>query len=332
MDLGSVMKQLEAGIGSFCQADMIPQHSEEYSNRISLDFEDTAIVIQGPLCMDGNFTLETVRLYKKWYPNAITIVSTWANEDADTLTALQSAGAIVLKNTPPENPGYLNINMQLTSSANGVYKAKDLGAKYVLKTRTDQRFCNRGFLDILHHQLILYPVKIDCMSGRITTLFAFPHIAGYVSDFLYFGYIDDIEKLLCIPNITVDETAIADSDSSTAILKNEFSSYLLENFIDNIDAFSDEGYKTLSDKCIFPEAYIIKKYMKDVLQTDTALSDYYNFIKNGMIITDSKMLGFYWRKRQCAFITRSDKCLYSNAENEILYTDWLRLYLSGAAL
>jgi len=328
MDLGSVMQQLETGLGSFCQADIIPKKAAEYSNRVSYDFEDTAIVIQGPLDMNDDFTLETVKLYRKWYPKTMIIVSTWNTESEKALAKIEAADAVVLRNAAPVDPGYLNINMQLTSSANGVLKAKELGAKYIMKTRTDQRFCNRGFLDVMHHHLHIYPVKLANMSNRIITLFAFPHISGYVCDFMYFGSTEDIEKLLCIPAVSLTKNEILESNSATELLKTEFSQYTLDEFLENLDCFNNKNYKDLTKKCLFPEAYIIKHYMQNALRMKTQLKDYYKLLKDGLVIIDSKLLGFYWRKRQCAFIKRADSCLYINNYNEILYTDWLRLYLN----
>ena len=44
------------------------------------DFDDTAIVIQGPIAYDNNYTVETFKLYRLIYPNAPIVVSTWKGE------------------------------------------------------------------------------------------------------------------------------------------------------------------------------------------------------------------------------------------------------------
>ncbi len=43
-------------------------------------FDDTAIVIQGPIEYTNNYTAETFKLYRSIYPNAPIVVSTWKNE------------------------------------------------------------------------------------------------------------------------------------------------------------------------------------------------------------------------------------------------------------
>ncbi len=48
------------------------------------DYSNFAIAMQGPLLLKNNFTLETLKLYKKYFQNALIILSTWEGEDEDS--------------------------------------------------------------------------------------------------------------------------------------------------------------------------------------------------------------------------------------------------------
>ena len=55
---------------------------------------------------------------------------------------------IVLVNEYPDFAGYFgHLNYQLVSTNEAIRKAKELGYKYCLKTRCDQRFYKRGLID-----------------------------------------------------------------------------------------------------------------------------------------------------------------------------------------
>lgn len=47
--------------------------------------DNLAIVMQGPIRKEDNFTYNTVKYYRDIYPNAKVIVSTWIDEDANDI-------------------------------------------------------------------------------------------------------------------------------------------------------------------------------------------------------------------------------------------------------
>ena len=51
-----------------------------------------AIVLQGPICEEHQFTIETVEYYNKIYHNAIIIISTWEDESPEYIEALKEKG------------------------------------------------------------------------------------------------------------------------------------------------------------------------------------------------------------------------------------------------
>jgi hypothetical protein len=154
-----------------------------------------AVVIQGPLLLADDFTLETVRLYRKTFAGCDLVVSTWESADARAVAALRDAGAEVLLNRPPAVAGFKNTNLQLTSALAGVKRAKELGAAYVLKTRTDQRMYAPGVAEFLVNVAECFPVAPGYRQNRRlvgTSLASHKYIMYQFSDMNVFGDVDDV--------------------------------------------------------------------------------------------------------------------------------------------
>ena len=98
--------------------------------------ERLAIVIQGPIVHCDDFTLETARIYRRHFPGAQLILSSWEDEPRDMVERFRNLGVAVVLNRKPEFAGVGNINLQITSARNGILRAVENGAEYALKTRT----------------------------------------------------------------------------------------------------------------------------------------------------------------------------------------------------
>ena len=67
---------------------------------------NTAIIMQGPLVKENDYTVETVKLYDKIYPGSKIIVSTWENEDLSIINELLAlSNCTVLLNKYPIDCG-----------------------------------------------------------------------------------------------------------------------------------------------------------------------------------------------------------------------------------
>ena len=166
-------------------------------------FNDTAIVIQGPIAYDNNYTAETFKLYRSIYPNVPIVVSTWQGEATDAFRKeCKENSVVLLENEPPKIRGPWNVNMQLVSSLQGVkYVKENTSAKFVLKTRTDQRINYFNFLIYFKNLLETFPPEGDKLRERIiflnsTMTKSFPF---YFNDYLSFGHVEDIFKLYAVP-------------------------------------------------------------------------------------------------------------------------------------
>ena len=78
----------------------------EYNFKFRYNFSDTAIVLQGPIAYENNYTADTIRLYRKVYPNAPIVVSTWPGESTDDFRKICRENSVaLLENVPPEIAG-----------------------------------------------------------------------------------------------------------------------------------------------------------------------------------------------------------------------------------
>lgn len=166
-------------------------------NPLGLRYDDVAIVIQGPVVAEEGFTLETVKLYLKNFSGVTVIVSTWDDTAAHLLQELRDAGALIEANEKPLHGGFININFQIVSSNKGLKRAKQLGKKYAVKSRSDQRLYNPFFLSAFqllassntNATLAATGLKGRLIVGSMSTLKYRPY---GITDMLMLGYTDDL--------------------------------------------------------------------------------------------------------------------------------------------
>ncbi|MBI5003530.1 hypothetical protein HZC00_00335 [Candidatus Kaiserbacteria bacterium] len=153
-----------------------------------------AIVLQGPILKKYDFTLETIRTYKKVYPMLTIILSTWEDEDPVYLEKIRDEGIEIVLNKKPAYNGPRNVNMQIVSARNGIKRAKDLGVPYVIKSRTDQRMYNKNIIETLYNLIQYFPPgERSKQNKRIIFGHNTPKYQPYVfSDIFIFGDIDDM--------------------------------------------------------------------------------------------------------------------------------------------
>jgi hypothetical protein len=131
------------------------------------------------------------------FPDAIIILSTWTNSEASSLETAARLGAEVVLTEPIESPEHGNISRQVATTLAGVRRAAELGAKRILKTRTDQRIYSPTSLALLEGVLQHFPVGRSALGGLVgrivcTTMNTFLDRHLSVSDFLQYGYTLDV--------------------------------------------------------------------------------------------------------------------------------------------
>ena len=261
-----------------------------------LNLPKMAIVVQGGLLLKDHFTLETVKLYKKLFPNVLLIVSTWEGEDVEELIAMEQAGAIVLKNKKPADVGQQNINLQLVSSRNGVLKAQELGAIYVLKTRADQRMYAPNAMEFLFHMANAFPIASGfAQEKRIVavSLNSFKYRNYGVSDMNIFGTTNDVLKYWSAPIDDVKNDAVGPSSIPKKLC----------------------------------EVYIATEFLKSVgRKIEWTLDDSWNMWKEHFVVADKESLDLYWYKYARMREYRYPQ--YDGIKNnqEMNFREWLNIY------
>lgn len=265
---------------------------------------DMAIVIQGPLVSKDNFTLETVCLYRKHFPEAQLIVSTWLNESSTLLRKIRDSGAVVVLNEPPTISGPANINRQLVSSFAGIQKAHELGNQYVLKTRTDQRIYAPNALQFLLNISKSFPLRqATVQMGRLVgcSLGTLKYRLYGVSDMLLFGKVEDMLLFWGAP-------------------------------LDNRDADSqpsDDSVRSFCRWCAC-EVYLVTHFLQLIgCSVKWTLEDSFRVFAEHFCIVDRECIDLFWPKYLMEAEFRGLRYDGIFTDQPLTFRDWLLLY-SGA--
>lgn len=172
--------------------------SQSYSN------PSIAIILQGPILRQNDFTLETVKLYHRYYPACPIVVSTWDDEPETIIKEITEIGSnvFVVQSKKPENRGWGNINYQRRSSCAGINFAESLGCEYTLKSRTDQRIYSSNSMLFFKSLIDMFPLKVKTSArGRIAVcgLSTIKNRLYNICDMLLFGYTEDIKRYFSPP-------------------------------------------------------------------------------------------------------------------------------------
>jgi len=270
--------------------------------------DSITVILQGPIEYRDDFTLQTAQGYiDAGYFDII--VSTWDSEKEDVLSDLRKIGAKVVTSLLPADGGYGNINFQLVSTQRGIKEAIDSGAKYICKSRTDQRIENIFIFKAMQSLFDTYPVsEASMLSERIIALsteygsFYEPY---YVSDFLYFGLAQDMAKFLDIK-------------------------------LDNRECFERKGLsrKDVAEKKAIAEVYIMRSLVEILGNAyGCSIRDYWKFIKENLILLDKSIIKLYWPKydtRYCEHLRNGAySCVMASEayrDANLDFTSWLLLY------
>jgi hypothetical protein len=260
----------------------------------------SAIVMQGPLVSDYDFTLETVRLYKKHFVDTDIIVSTWEDADKEYLAKIEKAGAVIILNKKPAVAGIGNINMQLVTTMGGLRKAKELGVEYAYKTRSDQRMyavnINEYLVNLVNH----FPVKAGFKQHKrlIASGFGSLKYSPYLlTDVWVFGQIDDMLTYWGLD--LEDRPPLAKPVTSIK---------------DLVDAKINESY-------------ICAEFLKKIGRTpDWTIHNWWQALADHFIIVDTHSLDLFFYKYD--FYQEHRQLTYAGNNNNqpLTFKDWLNIY------
>ena len=247
-----------------------------YVDFSSPEIKNVGIVLQGPLRLPNDFTLETAKLYRRFYPNCEIILSTWENEDEQYTNKFLDLGVHVIRSKIlPENlRKFTSVNQQRETSLAGIKKAKDLGCEYVAKTRTDQRMYSPSAINLLLKMIDLFPLKNDIKSAQkriiACSVGTFRNIPYNISDLFLFGTIYDIERYFLCPIDKRDHEALPPC-------KNQFSSEYSKNRFGEI-WFSTHYLELCGNELTWTKE-----------DSDRLRDDYF-------VVVDNEMIDLFWDK------------------------------------
>lgn len=266
---------------------------------------NVAIILQGALKKEDDFTAESIELYKRLYPTALIILSTWEDDDVNYIKKIETRGAKVIINKKPQNFGHGSINLQLKSTQSAIRFAQDSGCEYILKTRTDQRLYGEENITYLMQLLKDYPLDIKAEAkGRIITCSngCFSGRLYNVSDMVIFGYTEDVLAYFSCPEDDRCNTNIEPGDD--LIL-----------------------YSKKRPGEIYFATHYIEKLGFELQWTE---NDSLFFIKNLFIIVDNETLDWYWPKYTDSEYRWRD---YSGRKlRQLTYKDWKKMQMTESGV
>lgn len=262
--------------------------------------ENIAIVVQGPYLDDEAFTRDTLRRYRLYYPECLLILSTWSVPEREIIT-LQKINVDIVINPKPHCPGFSNVNYQIASTNAGVSRARNLGAVFVLKTRTDQRIHNPELFTYLISLQRAFPVtaKHTKQKCRLVacSLNTFKLRLYGISDMFLFGHVEDMIRYWDLP---MDER---NPDELARSLRGTWRDY------------------ARMEIC---EVYFCMNFLRNIgRKLPLTLESSFSAISDHFVIIDQNAIGLFWNKYTF------DETRYSQAgqyDPQLTFNDWLVLY------
>lgn len=279
--------------------------NEIYSEgTLSRNSDKVAIVIQGPIVHKNNFTLETIKLYRRMYKNVLIILSTWDDLDEKQVSEFSEYADKVILNVKPELSGAHNLNFQAVSTLNGIKMAKELDCSYVLKTRADNRFYSKTTIPYLLTLLNSYPPNTKNINRRIIEIGS--TVCAYrvwsMCDLFQFGHINDLINMWSFELDSRNYTA-KEFFSKQRTLREVVESNVAEIFVHRNFA------------------------MKIGMNFSISSQDYYNFIRDCIIVIDKEAIDLIWYKYSPKEYNWVGDPGYGVQQNlcRIKHSDWLLL-------
>jgi hypothetical protein len=273
----------------------------EHPGGVERSNANIAIVMQGPLRLQDDFTVETVRHYRATAPHSKVIVSTWKGEDEARLREIERAGALVLRNQRPDFAGINNINYQIASTRAGLDAAAEHGFDFVLKTRADCRMYAPRFADFLLGLIKVFPVdprfgaRHRIIALDMVTRLYVPH---HLSDLMMFGHIADLLPYWSAP-YSMDVRA---SDECPRQIGGLWSRQT-------------------------PEVYLCENYYERIRYPyQRTLSNWWEALRDLFIVVDRWSVDHFWPKYKYAWEHREDLDASLRPLAFCSFADWLNFY------
>lgn len=269
--------------------------------------ERQAIVVQGPLVEQHSLTLQALALYRRHFPEALVVFSTWDGLDKQHADAIEKAGVHLTTQPRPIIAGPQNINLQLASTVRGLELARSLGARFAVKTRSDQIIYSPDALTALHSLCVAFPLGPDTggQKHRLVgcSLNTFIYRMYGMGDMLLYG---DIEDMLAYWGAPHDTRPIEPSPPR-------------------------DTFRTFCRRRIC-EVYLMTEFLTRVGRpVRWTLDDSLDAIARHFCVIDQETLDVYWPKYAPRAEHRYREYQFSSTGRTVTFSDWLALH-QGARL
>lgn len=279
-----------------------PKNSEDfYLESTNKNKEKFAIIIQGPIGKKFSFLKDTINIYKKIFKNTVIIISTWKSENINLINSLKEENVFILFSEEPDKSLY-NVDHQIISTNVALKLAREKGALYSIKTRTDTRLYKNNLENFLIALFKTFPVKENnIIKSRIIvpSLVTFKFRIYSLSDIVMIGNTDDLLEYF-------DLCSFEESIKKMQISKNN----LLKN-------------ETPVVAEIFLCARLLMKINKDLKWN---LDDWWSSLKNYFCIIDNSSVDLLWHKYDWQYEYRFLRTYSNSFSRAVDFQDWLSLY------
>ena len=266
-----------------------------------------AIIIQGPLVLEDNFTIETIKLYNKIFKGAKLILSTWTGEDKEAIEKAKYLGADVITNDLPKTKGYGNINYQLKSTMSGLTIANELKYEFSMKTRADQRLYRHDLFDYFTALIKAFPLKESLIQHERLIVSSFKtckYRLYSLSDMMMFG---DTRDLISYWNADYYEKGIKPY----------------------INQQKKQNPPIIHDTPIITEIYLTIKYLEKLgIEPLWTLQHWWSICRDYFCIVDSIEIDQQWPKYKKLYEYWFIKDYSNPNPRSFEFADWLQLYVN----
>jgi hypothetical protein len=261
-----------------------------------------AIVVQGGLVAEMDFTLQTLQLYRRMHPAAQLILSTWQDADAALLRRAEQLGVQLVLSQRPVYAAKGNVNLQIVSASAGIQAAREAGATHVLKTRADQRLGAPNVLDTLHAMQQAFPLREPTAQRErlmAISLNTFRYRMYGISDMLMYGAIGDMLSYWSPP--------------------------LDERTFDPAEQFN-QGMGA-NARWRLAEGYLCTEYLdRTAWPMDWTLRDWWRVVAERFCIVDAGSVDLFWPKYSVREMRWTNYNPSQQIWAELDFSSWMLLY------
>lgn len=266
-----------------------------------------AIIIQGPIKRERDYTLETVKLYLEQNPGTDVILSTWQTECLFDFEKLNHPNFHIVISQLPNSSGSHNFNYQQVSTIAAIKKAMELDVNYICKTRTDHRIYAAYFMRTMRIMLENSKKPKRFKGGRIIENSS--HVCKFrpysMSDVFQFARANDIVDLWAA------EPDLRNRSASEYQKEKKGNVRLIDYALDYI-----------------AEVGLHRKYAQKVAPSlGLSLQDYYTFIVDKFLIMDDQFIQLHMLRHDNRERFRVGDPGYSQPRDlaRIDHVTWLRM-------